>query len=122
MAKLVVFFLSQGSTGSSILSGDGDAATERWITASDEDGIRKTVGTGWCHWAQFMRNAYSSFDAQGKTIDSEGKLVWNVEELCDERLVVTIMSAPALISSGKNHFSNFNFHSVSTCHSGVALF
>lgn len=90
-----MFFLPQGSTGSSILSGDGDDATERWITASDENGIRKTVGTAWAH---FLRIAYCSFDPQGKTIDSEGRLVWNVEELCDERLVVTIMSAIASIS------------------------
>ena len=71
--------------------------------------------------AQFIRFAYSSFDAQGKTIDSEGKLVWNVEELCDERLVVTIMSAPASISSERTIFL-FQFSFFSFCHSGVAIF
>ena len=49
----------QGSTGSSIFSGDGEACTERWITASDENGIRKTVRIV---WPRFLRLSDPSFD------------------------------------------------------------
>jgi hypothetical protein len=33
----------QTSTGSSIASGDGSLAKERWITSSEKTGIKKTV-------------------------------------------------------------------------------
>ena len=41
-----VYMLShtlQTSTGSSIASGDGSLAKERWITSSEKAGIKKTV-------------------------------------------------------------------------------
>ena len=56
------------STGSSIASGDGEELKERWVTSNDKAGIKK-VGT---------------------TIDSEGQNVWKVQELSDDRLIITI--------------------------------
>lgn len=55
------------STGSSIASGDGPMAKERWITSSEKAGIKKT----------------------GRTVDEQGQFVWNVEELVDDRLIIT---------------------------------
>jgi hypothetical protein len=37
------------------------------------------------------------FDMQGKTIDSDGKLVWSIEDLADDRIVISIMSVLELI-------------------------
>jgi len=56
------------STGSSIASGDGEELKERWITSNDKAGIKKT----------------------GTTVDVEGQNVWKVEEVADDRLIITI--------------------------------
>jgi hypothetical protein len=56
------------STGSSIASGYGDELKERWVTSNDKAGIKK-VGT---------------------TVDIEGQNVWKVQELSDDRLIITI--------------------------------
>jgi hypothetical protein len=56
------------SDGKSIASGDGDELKERWLTSTDRAGIKKT----------------------GTTVDIEGQNVWKVEELSDDRLIITI--------------------------------
>jgi hypothetical protein len=56
------------STGSSIASGDGEMFQERWVTSNDQSGIKKV----------------------GKTVDIEGQNVWQIQELSDDRLIITI--------------------------------